>query len=65
MYQRILPSSTKNFIMLVCDNDIDKVELLDLETNQNADIEEWINRKSIDSVHQLDDIHEAKLLSLA
>eukprot|EP00347_Sterkiella_histriomuscorum_P013442 403364691 len=51
----------KNLLVLVSDAGLKK--FVDLDSNKELDIEEWINKNSIDFVHEIKDVRDAKLLS--
>jgi hypothetical protein len=49
---------------LLLKNDDDKYLVMDLEKNPDNDIEEWINKNSLDIIHELDAPHAAKLIDM-
>lgn len=61
-HEKLGYTPSKNFILLKnCDN---KMMILDLEREPDTDIEEWINRNSLDVIHSLDVPHIAQLADM-
>ena len=54
-------SSTNLILLKTCD---DSYRVLDLDKDPEADIEEWLNKNSIDSVFEMDEPHIAKLIDM-